>query len=238
MNISYNWLKEFIDLQHSPDETAEKLTLIGLEVEEFIDYGNTLDGVVVGEVLEVFDHPNADRLRICRVNIGDDEVQIICGAYNVAKGQKVPVATVGTTLPVKTEEGQKLTIKKAKLRGKISAGMICAEDELGLGSEHEGIMVLNSSTKAGTPVSKVFDLQKDTIFNIAITPNRPDATCHLGVARDLAAALDLDLNKPFETDFEEAKSLEDFDIEIKNQKKCPRYVGKIIKDITVGESPT
>jgi phenylalanyl-tRNA synthetase beta chain len=238
MNISYNWLKEFIDLQHSPDETAEKLTLIGLEVEEFIDYGNTLDGVVVGEVLEVFDHPNADRLRICRVNIGDDEVQIICGADNVAKGQKVPVATVGTTLPVKTEEGQKLTIKKAKLRGKISAGMICAEDELGLGSEHEGIMVLNSSTKAGTPVSKVFDLQKDTIFNIAITPNRPDATCHLGVARDLAAALDLDLNKPFETDFEEAKSLEDFDIEIKNQKKCPRYVGKIIKDITVGESPT
>src|SRR5699024_8579547 len=141
--ISYNWLKEFIDLELTPEETAEKLTLIGLEVEEVNEYGSTPDGVIVGEILEVREHPNADRLQLCRVDLGNKTVQIVCGANNVAAGQKVPVATVGTTLPAVSKNGDTLTIKKAKLRGETSEGMICAEDELGLGSDHSGIMVLD-----------------------------------------------------------------------------------------------
>jgi len=237
MNISYNWLKEFIDLELSPDDTAEKLTLIGLEVEEVNNYGSLLEGVIVGEVLEVDEHPNADRLRICQVNLGKEKVQIICGADNVAVGQKVPVATIGSVLPLTLDNGESLTIRKANLRGEPSEGMICAEDELGLGTDHNGIMVLDDTLKTGTPISEVFDLQVDTIFDIAITPNRPDATCHLGVARDLAASLNLDLKKPFQTDFKEAKPLENFDIKIKNPEKCPRYVGKCIQDVTISESP-
>ena len=237
MNISYNWLKEFIDLELSAEETAEKLTLIGLEVEGVEEFGSSLEGVIVGEVLEVSDHPNADRLRICKVNTGTEKLQIICGADNVAKGQKVPVATVGTTLPIKLEDGSNLKIKKAKLRGEESKGMICAEDELGLGTGHDGIMVLDENLEIGKPVNEVFDFYTDSIFDIAITPNRPDATCHLGVARDLAAALNLDLNKPYQTDFEEAEPLPDFEITIKNPEKCPRYVGKIIRDVEIEESP-
>lgn len=237
MNISYNWLKDFIDLELSAEDTAEKLTLIGLEVEGVEEYGSSLEGVIVGEVLEVSEHPNADRLRICKVNTGTEKLQIICGADNVAKGQKVPVATIGTTLPLKLDDGSNLTIKKAKLRGEESKGMICAEDELGLGTDHEGIMVLNKDLEIGRPINEIFDLYTDYIFDIAITPNRPDATCHLGVARDLAAALDLELSKPYRTDFEDAGSLEGFDIRIENPDKCPRYVGKIIRDVEIQESP-
>ncbi|HCT52723.1 MAG TPA: phenylalanine--tRNA ligase subunit beta, partial [Balneola sp.] len=196
MKISYNWLQEFIDLDLSPEELADKLTLIGLEVEGIEEFGTTLEGVIVGEVLETKPHPNADKLKICIVDLGDEKVQIVCGANNVAAGQKVPVATVGSTLPIKLDDGSFLTLKKAKLRGEESHGMICAEDELGLGTDHDGIMVLDSSLETGTPVSDIFDLYQDTIIEIAITPNRPDATCHLGVARDIAAALDLELVKP------------------------------------------
>ncbi|MDZ7715242.1 MAG: phenylalanine--tRNA ligase subunit beta [Balneolaceae bacterium] len=238
MKISYNWLKEFIDLELSPEEAAEKLTLIGLEVEETEEYGSLLEGVIVGEVLEVREHPNADRLRICMVNLGDEETQIICGADNVEAGQKVPVATVGTTLPFTLDDGNKLTIKKAKLRGEQSNGMICAEDELGLGTDHQGIMVLDEDLEVSTPINEVFELYQDTVIDIAITPNRPDATCHLGVARDLAAALDLELKKPFKTDLVKTSSLEDIEIEIKNPEKCHRYVGMQVKDVTIGESPT
>ncbi|HLR26101.1 MAG TPA: hypothetical protein VK112_09565, partial [Fodinibius sp.] len=184
MKISYNWLKEFINLELSPEDTAEKLTLIGLEVDEIIPYGSSLEGVVVGEVLEVGDHPNADRLRICMVNTGDETKQIICGADNVAAGQKVPVATVGATLPPPKEGDKFFIIKKAKLRGEESYGMICAEDELGLGGDHSGIMVLDQQLSAGTPLKEAIDLYQDTVFDIELTPNRPDATCHLGVARD------------------------------------------------------
>ncbi|HYW34575.1 MAG TPA: phenylalanine--tRNA ligase subunit beta [Balneolaceae bacterium] len=237
MKISYNWLKEFIDLELSPEETAEKLTLIGLEVEEVEEYGNLLEGVIVGEVLEVHEHPNADRLRLCQVNLGNETVQIACGADNVASGQKVPVATVGTTLPLTDKNGNPVTIRQAELRGEPSEGMICAEDELELGSDHSGIMVLDDDLEVGTPLHQVFDLQKDAVIDIEITPNRPDATCHLGVARDLAAALDLELTKPFDTDFEEAEPLQNFVIEIKNPEKCHRYVGKIIENVSVGESP-
>lgn len=239
MKVSYNWLKEFIDLPLSPTETADKLTLIGLEEEETFEFGSKLEGVIVGEILEISQHPNADRLKICQVDLGNETVQIICGANNVAVAQKVAVATVGSTLPIKLDDGSFLTLRKAKLRGEISNGMICAEDELGLGSDHEGIMVLDSNLKVGTPINQVFELNTDTIIDIAITPNRPDATCHLGVARDLAAALDLELNKP-EIEFSQnvVQKSKDISIEIESPDKCHRYVGKMIKNVEIKESPT
>jgi phenylalanyl-tRNA synthetase beta chain len=238
MKVSYNWLKEFIDLPLSPEEAAEKLTLIGLEVEEIEEFGSSLTGVIVGEVLEVRAHPNADRLQICDVNLGDEQTQIVCGAKNVAKGQKVPVATVGSTLPIKLDDGSFLKIKKAKLRGEVSEGMICAEDELGLGTDHDGIMVLDESLKVGTPISEVFDLYEDTIIDIAITPNRPDATCHLGVARDLSAALNLELNKPEIKSGKTVQDSDDMTIKIENAEKCHRYVGKMVKGVEIKESPS
>lgn len=238
MKISYNWLKEFINLELSPEETAEKLTLIGLEVEEVTSYGNKLEGVVVGKVLEVKEHSNADRLVVCKVDIGSEEVQIVCGADNVASGQKVPVATVGTALPPAKEGDDPFVIREAKLRGEESKGMICAEDELKLGDDHSGIMVLDENLEPGTPLHEAIDLYQDFIIDIELTPNRPDATCHLGVARDLAAALDLDLCKPFETEFEETKPLDAIAIEIESPEKCHRYVGKMVKGVTIEDSPT
>ena len=238
MKISYNWLKEFINLELTPEETAEKLTLIGLEVEEVTSYGNKLEGVVVGEVLEVKEHSNADKLVICIVDIGDETVQIVCGADNVAAGQKVPVATVGTALPPAKEGDDPFVIKEAKLRGEESKGMICAEDELQLGDDHSGIMVLDESLEVGTPLHEAINLYQDSIIEIEITPNRPDATCHLGVARDLAAVLDLQLCKPFKTDFDEAKPLDEIDIEVESPEICHRYVGKMVRGVSIKESPT
>lgn len=238
MKISYNWLKEFIDLSLTPEETADKLTLIGLEEEETIEFGNSLKGIIVGEVLKTEQHPNADRLKVCQVNLGDNTVQIVCGANNVAAGQKVPVATVGATLPVKLHDGSLLTIKKAKLRGEVSEGMICAEDELGIGTDHSGIMVLDVSIKPGTPIHQVLDIYTDTVIDIAITPNRPDATCHLGVARDLSAALNLELKKPsiFSSPITTG-DIPEVTVEIKNPEKCPRYVAKLITDVKIKKSP-
>ncbi|MEQ9090365.1 MAG: phenylalanine--tRNA ligase subunit beta [Balneola sp.] len=231
MKISYNWLQEFIDLDLNPEELADKLTLIGLEVEEIEEFGSTLEGVIVGEVLETKPHPNADRLKVCTVNLGEEQVQIVCGADNVAAGQKVPVATVGSTLPIKLDDGSFLTLRKAKLRGEESHGMICAEDELGLGSDHDGIMVLDSSLETGTLISDIFDLYQDTIIEIAITPNRPDATCHLGVARDIAAALDLELVKPAVNNFpfrnEGVSANADGVVEIDGQKIHSNYISNL-----------
>ncbi|MDZ7694074.1 MAG: phenylalanine--tRNA ligase subunit beta [Balneolaceae bacterium] len=238
MKISYNWLTEFIDLDLSPAETAEKLTLIGLEVDSLESVGGGLDGVIVGEILDVREHPNADRLRLCLVNLGDKQVQIVCGADNVAKEQKVPVATVGTTLPAEQENGDSFKIKKAKLRGEKSEGMICSEKELQLSDDHSGIMVLDNSLEAGTPISDVLDLYKDTIIDIEISPNRPDATCHLGVARDLAAALNLELKKPFSESSETSQPIDkEIEIKIESEEKCHRYVGKMVKGVNIKESP-
>lgn len=240
MKLSYNWLKDFIDLPASPDEIIEKLTLIGLEVEEVEPYGSLLEGVVVGEVLTVKPHPNADRLQLCTVNLGNSQTQIVCGAKNVAAGQKVPVATVGTTLPIKLEDGSFLKIKKAKLRGEASEGMICSESELGFSDDHSGIMVLDESLKPGTPIHEVMeDLYEDTIITIAITPNRPDATCHLGVARDLAAALNLELRKPYANrkNIPAVSTSSDLSITIKNPEKCHRYVGLLVRNVEIKESP-
>ncbi|MEO1022552.1 MAG: phenylalanine--tRNA ligase subunit beta [Bacteroidota bacterium] len=244
MNISYNWLNEFIDNPLSPDETAEKLTLIGLEVEEIKTIGSSLEGVVVGEVLETKQHPNADRLKVCQVDLGSETVQIVCGASNVAASQKVAVATVGSTLPIPLENGEFLSIKKAKLRGETSEGMICAEDELGLGDDHEGILVLDNELSVGTPFNEVVETYTDTIIEIAITPNRPDATCHLGVARDLSAALDLQLRHPYQElplklmdDPSDSTNGTEVSISIASPEKCNRYAGQLIKGVQIGESP-
>ncbi|HCZ10323.1 MAG TPA: phenylalanine--tRNA ligase subunit beta, partial [Flavobacteriaceae bacterium] len=189
MKISYNWIKQFLKIDLHHDEVAEILTDLGLEVEGISVYESVkggLAGVVVGEVMACDQHPNADRLKLTHVDLGEVQVPIVCGAPNVAKGQKVAVATVGTSLY--DASGKAFEIKKSKIRGELSQGMICAEDELGLGDAHEGIMVLDPDLKNGTPCNQVFDIETDRVFEIGLTPNRADAMSHMGVARDLRAS--------------------------------------------------
>ncbi|MEQ9581618.1 MAG: phenylalanine--tRNA ligase subunit beta, partial [Arenibacter sp.] len=189
MKISYNWLKQFLKIDWDSNRTSELLTDLGLEVEGISPYESIkggLKGIVVGEVLTCVKHPNADKLKLTTVNIGREApLQIVCGAPNVEVGQKVPVATIGTTLY--TPEGEAWIIKKGKIRGEESHGMICAEDELGLGESHDGIMVLPDGLKVGTPCSEVFEVELAEVFEIGLTPNRADAMSHFGVARDLKA---------------------------------------------------
>lgn len=191
MKISYNWLKEFIATDWNIDKTSQLLTDLGLEVEGVIPFESVkggLQGVIVGQVLTCEKHPNADKLQLTTVHVGAEEpLQIVCGAPNVAKGQKVAVATIGTTLY--TPEGEAWVIKKGKIRGEESHGMLCAEDELGLGSDHGGIMVLDDDLLVGTACSTVFNVVKDEVIEIGLTPNRADAMSHFGVARDLRAGL-------------------------------------------------
>lgn len=189
MKISYNWLKEFVKTDWDTSQLSELLTDLGLEVEGIEDYESIpggLKGLVVGEVVTCEQHPNADRLKITTVDIGTEEIlQIVCGAPNVAKGQKVVVAPVGTVLyPV---SGESFTIKKSKIRGELSQGMICAEDEIGIGSDHDGIIVLKNTHKVGNTCSDIFKVENDSVFEIGLTPNRADAMSHFGVARDLKA---------------------------------------------------
>ena len=190
MKISYNWLKQYLKTDLPPAKMSDILTNIGLEVEgmePFQSIRGGLQGVVIGEVLSCKKHPNADKLTVALVNLGNDEpVQIICGAPNVQAGQKVPVATAGSTL---YPSGEGIKIKKTRIRGEISNGMICAEDELGVGTSHEGIMVLDPRAVPGTEAAEYFKVEDDMIFEIGLTPNRIDAASHLGVARDLAATL-------------------------------------------------
>lgn len=180
MTISYNWLKQFINLPWDAEKTGELLTDLGLEVEGIEDFSSVkggLEGVVVGHVLECTQHTNADRLKVTKVDVGTGEpIQIVCGAPNVAVGQKVPVATVGTTLY--DAEEKPWQINKGKIRGEVSEGMICAEDELGLGKSHDGIMVLDAKLKPGTPLAKVLEVENDKVFEIGLTPNRADAMSH------------------------------------------------------------
>ncbi|QYJ67626.1 phenylalanine--tRNA ligase subunit beta [Flavobacterium litorale] len=244
MRISYNWLKQFIKLDWTPDETADLLTDLGLEVEgvdTFESLKGGLKGIVVGHVLTCEQHPNADRLRITTVDIGTDApVQIVCGAPNVAAGQKVPVATIGTTLYDK--EGKAFQIKKGKIRGEESFGMICAEDELGLGESHDGIMVLSEDLKVGALASELFDIETDNIFEIGLTPNRADAMSHWGVARDLRAGLNqknvnTELITPSVSNFRVDKRTLKMDIDVVDSKLVPRYCGVTISGITVKPSP-
>ncbi|WP_369049067.1 phenylalanine--tRNA ligase subunit beta [Tenacibaculum sp. UWU-22] len=244
MKISYNWLRQFLQIEWEAAKTGELLTDLGLEVEtietkESIKGG--LAGVVVGEVLTCKQHSNADRLKVTTVDIGlDKPVQIVCGAPNVAEGQKVPVATIGTTLYDDKNEG--FTIKKGKIRGEESYGMICAQDELSLGSDHDGIMVLQSNLKVGTPVAEVFNIETDQVFEIGLTPNRSDAMSHFGVARDLRAGLmqqdiNLELISPSVSDFHVNERTLKIDAEVPDKNLAPRYCGITIVDVTVKESP-
>ncbi|MEX2403976.1 MAG: phenylalanine--tRNA ligase subunit beta, partial [Balneolales bacterium] len=240
MKISYNWLRQYLDFDLTPEETAEKLTLTGLEVEEIEETGTDYKGIVVGEVLSCKKHPNADRLSVCEVDIKTEKLHIVCGAPNIEARQKVVVATVGAELPVKLENGKNLIIRKSKIRGEASEGMICAEDELGLGHDHSGIIVLDNTAEPGTPVTKYYPSGKDSTFEIGLTPNRPDASSHIGVARDLAAVLQLPLKNPLD-DYKEhgyTKDLsEHVSIDVNNTTKCRRYAAMMVENITVKESP-
>ncbi|WP_411768487.1 phenylalanine--tRNA ligase subunit beta [Winogradskyella sp. A3E31] len=244
MKISYNWIKQFINIDWDAEKTGELLTDLGLEIEgiePFESVKGGLKGIVVGEVLTCKQHPNADRLKLTTVDIGGDApVQIVCGAPNVAKGQKVPVATIGTTLY--SAEGEAWTIKKGKIRGEESHGMICAEDELGLGESHDGIMVLDSKLKVGTPAADVFKIENDSVFEIGLTPNRADAMSHYGVARDLKAGLlqkdvQQELITPPVTSYHVDSRTLKIDVDVVDKEKAPRYCGVTIVGLKVGPSP-
>lgn len=244
MKISYNWLKQFIKTDWNSEETSALLTDLGLEVEGVEKYQSVkggLEGIVVGHVLTCVQHPNADRLKVTTVDLGDGTpVQIVCGASNVAAGQKVPVATIGTTLYDK--DGNSFVIKKGKIRDQESHGMICAEDELGLGTSHDGIMVLNEDLKPGTPAAKVFNIENDEVFEIGLTPNRADAMSHMGVARDLRAGLlqkniSTELITPSISNFRIDKRTLKMDVSVQDSKLAPRYCGVTISNITVKPSP-
>lgn len=244
MKISYNWLKQFIKIDWKSEETAALLTDLGLEVEIVEKYQSVkggLEGILVGHVLTCIQHPDADRLKITTVDLGDGlPVQIVCGASNVAAGQKVPVATIGTTLYDK--EGVAFSIKKGKIRGQESHGMICAEDELGLGEGHDGIMILDDSLVPGTPAATVFKIENDEVFEIGLTPNRADAMSHLGTARDLRAGMlqsgvNVELITPSVSNFRVDKRTLKIDIDVKEPKLAPRYCGITISGIEVKPSP-
>ncbi len=244
MKISYNWLKDYLAIDLPAEEVAEVLTQIGLEVEGLEKQTSVeggLEGLVVGHVLSAEQHPNADRLRVTKVDVGAEEVlDIVCGAPNVAAGQKVVVATVGTMLY--PTEGEPFKIKKGKIRGEVSMGMICAEDEIGLGHEHDGIMVLPAEVKVGTPVREVIEIKEDDIIEIDLTPNRSDATCHIGVAKDLAAALKIAKGLDVQVKMPEAAkatagSGASVDVVVNRTDLCPRYAGVVLTGLTVKESP-
>lgn len=238
MKISYNWLKSLINITKTPEEISLILTDIGLEVESLTKVQSIpggLEGLVVGHVLSCEQHPNADRLRLTSVDIGlDAPLSIVCGAPNVAKGQKVIVAPVKTW--VYPLEGDPFEIKKSKIRGEVSEGMICAEDEIGLGSSHEGIMVLPEDTEIGKLAKDHFDLQDDFVYLIGLTPNRADAASHLGVARDLAAYLRSDYKLPDVYDAS-AGSLSEVKVTVEEPELCPRYTSLTIKGVDVKDSP-
>ena len=249
MKISYQWLKQYVDLDLSPEKLEALLTGCGLEVEgveEWESVKGGLEGVVIGEVVECIPHPDSDHLHLTRVDVGKQELlSIVCGAPNVAAKQKVPVATVGTTLYFGDKE---LQLKKTRIRGAVSEGMICAEDELGLGTSHDGIMVLDETAIPGTPASEYFDITRDTVFQIGLTPNRSDATSHVGVARDLVAVLNhfdggpvenirASLKLPDVSGFRIDNHDRPVTITVEDQEACPRYTGVTINNVKVGPSP-
>ena len=244
MKISYNWLKQFLQVDWEENKTSELLTDLGLEVEGIEtkeSIKGSLEGILVGEVLTCDQHPNADRLKITTVDLGTgDPVQIVCGAPNVAAGQKVLVATIGTTLY--DDKGVGFKIKKGKIRGEESHGMICAEDELGLGTSHDGILILDKKLKVGTLAAEVFNIETDQVFEIGLTPNRADAMSHYGVARDFRAGLiqhgiNLELITPSVSDFHVEQRRLRIDVEVENKDLAPRYCGISIVDVEVKDSP-
>ena len=245
MTISYNWLSEYLPVKTDPERLSRILTSIGLEVEKMEPYESIkggLKGLVIGEVLECSQHPNADKLKLTSVNIGEaSPLKIVCGAPNVAIGQKVVVAPIGVTIyPL---SGDPLTMKLAKIRGEESQGMICAEDEIGLGESHAGIIVLPSSLKVGTPASDHFKVYTDTVYEIGLTPNRMDAMSHMGTARDVCAYLthhdkkDIKAKTLSSGSFKIDNTSSPITVAIENTIACQRYAGISISGVTVKESP-
>ncbi len=244
MTISYRWLCEYLPAPIPKEELSTILTSIGLEVESLEMYENFkggLQGLVVGEVLELIQHPNADKLKLTKVNVGGDRpLNIVCGASNVAAGQKVVVAQIGTTIYPKA--GAPITMKLAKIRGEESEGMICAEDEIGLSEDHAGIMVLDAAIKVGTPLAELYDYYQDWIYEIGLTPNRMDAMSHYGVAKDVCAYLTYHTTKsdpisPFKQVPTIDPSIAPFEVVIENPEACARYSGILIDGVKVGPSP-
>ena len=245
MTISYHWLSEYLPQTISPEKLSTILTSIGLEVEsleKFENFKGGLNGLVVGEVLEAMQHPNADKLKITKVHIGNETpLNIVCGASNVAVGQKVVVATIGTTIYPKN--AAPLTMKLAKIRGEASEGMICAEDEIGLSDNHDGIMILDASIAVGTPVANLFDYYEDWIYEIGLTPNRMDAMSHYGVAKDVCAYLSyhespVSALSPYKKTLTADVTVPTFKVTIEDQHACARYAGLVIEGVQVKSSPT
>lgn len=245
MKISYNWLKRYADINLPPEEVSILLTNSGLEVESYESTESIkggLKGVFIGKVLECVKHPNADKLSLTKIDIGTGRVlSVVCGAPNVAAGQKVPVATVGSII---CSGDKSFEIKEAKIRGEFSEGMICAEDELGLGHSHEGIMVLEQEAAIGMPAAEYFNLSEDTVFEIGLTPNRTDATSHIGVSRDLVAVLNqrngkkkFQLNWPSVDHFSVDNHNLDIPVIVEDTEQCPRYSGVSISGVRIGDSP-
>ena len=243
MKVSYSWIKDYLDVNLTAEDCAKVLTDTGLEVEgihEIESIKGGLKGLVVGEVLTCEQHPNADRLRKTTVDTGSDVLEIVCGAPNVAAGQKVVVATIGTVLY--DDKGEAFKIKKGKIRGELSQGMICGSDEIGMGGAHDGIMVLDADAKVGTPVSEHFKLESDTVFEIGLTPNRSDAMGHLGVALDLRAGLaaqgkKVELKTPSVDAFKTDHSDLTLTVEVEDHEACPRYAGLTLSGLKVEASP-
>ena len=247
MKISSNWLQDYVKFDLLPEALSDLLTMCGLEVEDIETMGSSLDGVIVGRVLDTRKHPNADQLTLCMVDLGTDEhIQIACGAPNVKSGQKVPVATRGTTLMLPNQDDPEtrmpFKLQRTKIRGEVSDGMICAEDELGISDDHTGIMVLDDDAPIGQPFNtylseKGFSLC-DVVFDLAITPNRPDAVSHIGVARDVAALTGAVLQKPIVAlPVDGGEASKQVEVEIEAPSACPRYVGILVCGVTIKESP-
>src|SRR5688572_19345182 len=239
MTISYNWLKEYVDVPESPEEIGHILTATGLEVESVERYETVkggLEGLVIGEVLTCSKHPNADKLSLTTVDVGNAQIlPIVCGAPNVATGQKVIVAVPGTTLhPL---GGQSFTIKSTKIRGEKSEGMICAEDEIGLGKGHDGIIILQTTLPNGTPAAQYYNIKSDYAIEIGLTPNRADAASHVGVARDIKASKRRSLKLPAVDGFKVQNTNLSIQVEVENEKACPRYSAVTISNVKVAESP-
>ena len=238
MTISYNWLRQYIDIPETAEELGHILTSTGLEVEKVTVRDSVkggLRGLVVGEVLTCAKHPNADKLSLTTVDVGNAVLPIVCGAPNVAAGQKVVVATPGTT--VYPSDGEPFTIKSAKIRGEKSEGMICAEDEIGLGKSHAGILVLDAQVPNGTPAAEYFKVQSDYSIEIGLTPNRADAASHVGVARDVRAAKDRPVSIPSVEAFAADDASLSMPVDVQDHQACPRYTSVTLTDVTVGESP-
>ncbi len=232
MKFALSWLKEYVDFEDTVAGLADKLTFAGLEVEHIETLGGTFEGVVVGEVKQIEPHPDADKLRLCTVEYGGNEtLRVVCGAPNVAVGGKYPFATVGTTLPCG------ITLKKAKIRGVESLGMLCAKDELGLGEDHSGLLVLDASLKPGTPLAAVMG-PPETVFELEITPNRPDCLSIIGIAREVAAIYGKPLKMPSIELKESTEPVEkEISVDVQDSAKCPRYTARVLKDVKIGPSP-